>query len=107
MHHGFLDNNMPSGILAEYFKKATVQIVNICASIGVVKNFTAFKGGLPKASPSYTHCYFASPLCLIESVRRQTHLSIIRLLADNTCQFCHSTSEGDSVGCHLAELERK
>ena len=86
MYHGFLDNNMPSGILAEYFKKSTVQRVSICASIRVVGDVTSFRRGLPKASSGCSHCRLPSPLCFIESIRRQTRLSVIRLLADNTCQ---------------------
>lgn len=56
MYHGFLDNNMPSGILAEYFRKSTVQRVSICASIRVVGDVTSFRRGLPKTSPGCSHC---------------------------------------------------
>lgn len=46
MYHGFLDNNMPSDIVAEYFRKSTVQCLSICASIRVVGDVTSF--GLAK-----------------------------------------------------------
>lgn len=85
MYYCFLDNSMPLGMLAEYFK-TTEQTVTICASIRIFRDLTSFKGCLPKAFPCCMHCCFASPLRLIESIRRRTHLSVIRLLADNTCQ---------------------
>lgn len=50
------------------------------------QRFHSFQRGLPTASPSCPRCSFVSPLCLIESIRRQTHLSVIRLLDDSTCQ---------------------
>lgn len=68
----------------ECFKNTTVQTVSISASIRIF-SVHIFQRGLPKASQA-VHGSSALPLCFIESIRRQTHLSVIRLLADNTCQ---------------------
>lgn len=79
------NNNMRSGLLT-LLKSISIDDVFLCL-IKMFRDFAFCKDDLPKASLSCTCCCFVFFFyALLNSIKRQTNLSVIRHLADNTCQ---------------------